>query len=282
MAENKVAIVTGANKGLGYAITQKLCEKYKGKVYLTCRDEVKGRKACEELTKLGLNPTFHQLDVTENESVKKFVTHIHDNKEEVEILINNAGVLYLKDALEPRFVQAEHTISVNFTSLVFLTEAILPFMKSGAKIVNISSSSGHLSRIPSEELRNKFRSDKLTLDELKSLVSSYVEDVKENRDVKNGWGDSPYVVSKVAVNAYTFMLHRKLSSQGITVNCVHPGYVQSDMTHGAGNIAPIMAANVPVQLALAPRVTGQFVWHNGSSVPWGGKDPRVYIDGRHV
>ncbi|XP_026733825.1 carbonyl reductase [NADPH] 3-like isoform X2 [Trichoplusia ni] len=282
MSESKVAIVTGANKGLGYAITQKLCEKYKGKVYLTSRDEVKGRNACEQLMKLGLNPTFYQLDITNNESVKKFVTHIHDNNEEVEILINNAGVLFLKDAPESKLVQAQQTISVNFTSLVFLTEAILPFMKSGGKIVNISSSSGHLSRIPSEDLRKKFSSKKLTLDELKCLVSSYVEDVTADREIRKGWGASPYVVSKVAVNAYTFILHRKLASQGITVNCVHPGYVQSDMTHGAGNIAPLLAANVPVQLALAPREIGQFIWHNGSAVPWGGKDPRVYIDGRHV
>lgn len=214
MSESKVAIVTGANKGLGYAITQKLCEKYKGKVYLTSRDEVKGRNACEELIKLRLNPTFYQLNVTENESVKKFVTHIHDNNEEVEILINNAGVLFLEDAPEPKLIQAQKTISVNFTSLVFLTEAILPFMKSGGKIVNVSSSSGHLSRIPSEELRKKFSCKKLTLEELKSLVNSYLEDVKEDRDLRNGWGDSPYVVSKVAVNAYTFILHRKLAPQG--------------------------------------------------------------------
>lgn len=213
MSVNKVAVVTGANKGLGYSIVKKLCEKYSGKVYLTSRDERRGETACDELKKLGLNPSFHQLDVSDKESVNNFVKHIREQNEEVEILINNAGILFLKDAPEPKTFQAEQTIFVNFTALVDFTEAILPFVKNGGRIVNITSSSGHLCRIPSEELRRKFQSETLTLEELKTLVNSYVEDVKQDQEIKE-WGDSPYVVSKVAVNAYTFMLHRRLAPKG--------------------------------------------------------------------
>lgn len=215
MSARKVAVVTGSNKGLGYSIVENLCEKYNGKVYLTSRDVTRGIRACKELKKSGLNPIFHQLDVTDEKSIETFVNHIQDKNEEVEILINNAGILFLKDAPEPKMFQAEQTISVNFTALVVFTEAILPLVKSGGKIVNITSSSAHLSRIPSEELRKKFSSESLTLEELKSLVSSYVEDVKKDQEIDKGWGDSPYVVSKVAVNAYTFMLHRRLSLKGI-------------------------------------------------------------------
>lgn len=281
MSVNKVAVVTGANKGLGYSIVKKLCEKYSGKVYLTSRDERRGTKACDELKKLGLNPSFHQLDVSDKESVNNFVKQIREQNEEVEILINNAGILFLKDAPEPKTFQAEQTIFVNFTALVDFTEAILPFMKNGGRIVNITSSSGHLCRIPSEELRRKFQSETLTLEELKTLVNSYVEDVKQDQEIKE-WGDSPYVVSKVAVNAYTFMLHRRLAPKGITVNCVHPGYVMSDMTRGGGSITPDDAADVPVRLALTPWGAGLYVWHNGTVVPWDGPDPRAYIDGRKV
>lgn len=281
MSVNKVAVVTGANKGLGYSIVKKLCEKYSGKVYLTSRDERRGTKACDELKKLGLNPSFHQLDVSDKESVNNFVKQIREQNEEVEILINNAGILFLKDAPEPKTFQAEQTIFVNFTALVDFTEAILPFVKNGGRIVNITSSSGHLCRIPSEELRRKFQSETLTLEELKTLVNSYVEDVKQDQEIKE-WGDSPYVVSKVAVNAYTFMLHRRLAPKGITVNCVHPGYVMSDMTRGGGSITPDDAADVPVRLALTPWGAGLYVWHNGTVVPWDGPDPRAYIDGRKV
>lgn len=69
---------------------------------------------------------------------------------------------------------------------------------------------------------------------------------------------------------------------GITVNCVHPGYVMSDMTRGGGSITPDDAADVPVRLALTPWGAGLYVWHNGTVVPWDGPDPRAYIDGRKV
>ncbi|XP_075987300.1 carbonyl reductase [NADPH] 1-like [Anticarsia gemmatalis] len=281
MSARKVAIVTGANKGLGFAIVKILCEKYNGQVYLTSRDEKRGTAACEELKKLGLSPVYHQLDVTDNESIKKFLAHLRNKNEEVEILINNAGILFLNSP-KPKIYQAEQTVFVNFTSLVNFTEAILEFVKKGAKIVNITSSSGHLSRIPSDELKKRFSSKDLSLKELKSLANSYVEDVRQGEDINKGWGNSPYVVSKVAVNAYTFMLHRRLASEGITVNCVHPGYVMSDMTYGAGSITPADAAVVPVSLALKESTGGRYVWHNGQDVPWDGEDPRKYIDGKNV
>ncbi|CAB3233130.1 unnamed protein product [Arctia plantaginis] len=281
MSTSKVAIVTGANKGLGFAIAKLLCEKYEGQVYLTSRDNQRGIKAYEELRKVGLNPLYHQLDITDNESIKAFVKTIKDNNEEVDILINNAGILFIKSP-EPKVYQAEQTIFVNFVSLTNFTEAILPFMRNGAKIVNVTSSSGHLSRIPSKEIKEQFSSEELTLEELKSLTNSYVEDVKKGQDIDKGWGDSPYVISKVAVNAYTFLLHRRLSSKGIIVNCVHPGYVKSDMTFGAGTLSPSDAASVPVSLALEATFGGRYVWHNGQDVPWNGEDPRKYIDGKKV
>lgn len=209
----KIAVVTGANKGLGFAIVKGLCEKYDGQVYLTSRDLKRGERACEDLKKLGLNPIFHQLDVSDENSVSKFYSHIQNK--EIDILINNAGILFLKDAIEPKIYQAEQTIFVNFSSLVNFCESMLPLMKHGGKIVNISSSSGHLSRIPSEELRKKLSSPELTLEGLKVLMNSYVEAVRLNREVELGWGESPYVVSKVGVNAYTFMLNRKLADRGL-------------------------------------------------------------------
>ncbi|XP_061724680.1 carbonyl reductase [NADPH] 1-like [Cydia pomonella] len=280
MSNNKVAVVTGANKGLGFALVKELCEQFHGTVYLTSRDSTRGLKACKVLENLGQKPAYHQLDVTNNNSVKQFTEYIQKNHGKIDLLINNAGILFLKDCLEPKIYQAEQTMFVNFFSLVNFTEDILPLISNGGVIVNISSSSGHLSRITSEELRRKIKREDLSLDELKKLMNEYVDAVKEGREETDGWGNSPYVVSKVGVNAYTFMLHRRLVDRGISVNCVHPGYVQSDMTHGAGNITPAAAAKVPAGLALRPPGSGLFVWHNGSAVAWDGRDPREVIDGK--
>lgn len=61
---------------------------------------------------------------------------------------------------------------------------------------------------------------------------------------------------------------------------MHPGYVMSDMTRGAGSLSPEEAAGVPLQTALYPGMGGMYVWHNGQVVPWDGPDPRGYIDGK--
>ncbi|RVE53504.1 hypothetical protein evm_001874 [Chilo suppressalis] len=277
---NKLAVVTGANKGLGFALVKGLCSKYDGTVYLTSRDDKRGKAACEELKKLGLNAEYHQLDIAKHESVKRFCDFLKHKQKKIDILVNNAGILFLKDAPEPKWYQAEETVFVNFSALVNFTEAILPFVSDHGKIVNISSSSGHLSRIPSEELRNKFKSVELNLDDLKNLMVDYVKAAKEGKEIEKGWGDSAYVVSKVGVNAYTFMLHKKLSKRGISVNCVHPGYVMSDMTRGGGSITPEQGAVHALRLVLQPEGGGLYVWHDGTPVPWDGPDPRSYIDGK--
>ncbi|XP_023935544.2 carbonyl reductase [NADPH] 3 [Bicyclus anynana] len=277
----KIAVVTGANKGFGYAIVKGLCEKFIGAVYLTSRDEIRGKQACKDLEKLGYNPIYHQLDVTDEESVTTFCSFIRSQNKKIDLLVNNAGVLFLKDSKEPKYYQAEQTMLVNFFALVDFTEAILPLVNTNGTILNITSSSGHLSRIPSEDLRKRIGDPNLNLEGLKILMKSYLESVKLNRDGADGWGDSPYVVSKVGVNAYTFMLHRRLADKGIVVNCFHPGYVMTDMTKGVGSVTPDQAAEVALRCALQPR-GGLYVWHNGATVTWDGPDPRGFIDGKSV
>ncbi|CAH4036454.1 unnamed protein product [Pieris brassicae] len=277
----EVAVVTGSNKGLGFAIVKKLCEKFHGIVYLTSRDSKRGFEACKKLKEINLSPQFYELDITDEKSITKFITYIKNKHGKIDILINNAGVLFLKDAPEPKLFQAEQTLLVNFYSLVNFTEAMLPLIKDNGTILNISSSSGHLSRIPSSFIRQQISAPDLTLQNLQDLMQEYIECIKTNTEILPVWGSSPYVVSKVAVNAYTFMLNKALKSKGIRVNCVHPGYVISDMTHGAGSVTPEEGAVVPIKLALNPENGGLYVWHDGTVVPWDGPDPRGYIDNIH-
>ncbi len=88
----RVSVVTGANKGIGLAIVRSLCKQFTGDVYLTARDEGRGRAAVASLEAEGLNPKFHQLDITSQESVdalKKFVLEKYGG---VDVLVNNAGM----------------------------------------------------------------------------------------------------------------------------------------------------------------------------------------------
>lgn len=213
MCSERVAVVTGANKGLGLAIVRGLCEKFHGTVCLTSRDVSRGLQATKQLEEEGLKCDYHQLDITDLESVSKFTDYVRTKYGRIDVLVNNAGILFLKDATEPKAYQAEQTLAVNFSALVQFTEAVLPLVQNDGRIVNISSSSGHLSRIPSEDLRNVLMKSDLSLDELKVMMAEYLESVRSGND-ENRWGDSPYVVSKVGVNAYTFILHRRLADQG--------------------------------------------------------------------
>jgi carbonyl reductase 1 len=89
---SRVAVVTGSNKGIGFAIVRGLCKQFAGDVYLTARDEGRGRAAVASLEAEGLSPKFHQLDITSQESIdslKKFVLEKYGG---IDVLVNNAGI----------------------------------------------------------------------------------------------------------------------------------------------------------------------------------------------
>ncbi|XP_025420436.1 carbonyl reductase [NADPH] 3-like, partial [Sipha flava] len=110
----KLAIVTGSNKGIGYAVVKALCEKFDGDVYLTARDTERGRMAVESLNRLGLKPKFHQLDITDDGSLAEFKGFVRDNYAGIDVLVNNAAIAFKMDATEPFAVQADETMRVNY------------------------------------------------------------------------------------------------------------------------------------------------------------------------
>jgi NAD(P)-dependent dehydrogenase (short-subunit alcohol dehydrogenase family) len=88
----KVAVVTGANKGIGFEIVKGLCKNFDGIVYLTSRNVENGHQAVDELKKQGLEPRFHRLDVQSMESIKEFAIYLRETHGGIDILVNNAGV----------------------------------------------------------------------------------------------------------------------------------------------------------------------------------------------
>ena len=91
---NRVALVTGANKGIGLAIVRRLCKEFSGDVFLAARDESRGMEAVSLLEKEGLHPKFHQLDITSKDSIqalKEFLTNQYGG---LDVLINNAGIAF--------------------------------------------------------------------------------------------------------------------------------------------------------------------------------------------
>ncbi|KAF5307602.1 hypothetical protein FQR65_LT06758 [Abscondita terminalis] len=269
----KVAVVTGGNKGIGFAIVKGLCDKFKGKVYLTARSEKLGNEAVEKLKQQGLNAIFHQLDINDSDSINKFKQHIEDTVGGIDVLINNAGIAFKQAAVEPAGVQAEVTVATNYFGTLHLCEALFPVLRPNAQVINVSSSCGHLSQIPSSEMRAKFSNPNLTVDELNKLMHQFVEDAKNNKHIENGWGNSTYVVSKVGLSALTIIQQREFDKdpekRNISANSVHPGYVATDMSSYKGPLTIEEGARAPLYLALEDhKLKGGYMWYDTKVVDW--------------
>ncbi|CAH2060449.1 unnamed protein product, partial [Iphiclides podalirius] len=271
----KLAIVTGANKGIGFAIVRGLCKRFDGVVYLTSRDEERGKTAVLELNKEGLNPKYHQLDITDTKSLEVFHDYIKEKYGGIDVLVNNAAIAFKTSSPEPVAVQAVETLRVNYFAVLATCEILFPLLRNGARVVNISSSSGHLSQIPSESLRNRFKDPELTIPELSDLMNKFIEEAKQGTQSAE-WGNSSYSVSKVGLTALTMIQQRFLSDREIKVNAVHPGYVDTDMSSHKGPLSIDEGAAAPLFLALdAPdSVRGQYVWYDKRIVSWVGQKPK--------
>ncbi|XP_017767427.1 PREDICTED: carbonyl reductase [NADPH] 1-like [Eufriesea mexicana] len=270
----RLAIVTGGNKGIGFAIVKQLCKQFDGVVYLTARDVTRGLNAIKQLEEKNLKPKFHQLDVSDENSISTFRDYIEKNYEGIDILVNNAAIAFKMAASEPFSVQAEETLKINYFSLRKVCSKLYPLLKPHARVVHLSSSCGRLSLIPSKELRERFTDPNLTEEELDKIMHEFVNAAKANKHLENGWSNSAYVASKVGVSALA-RVHQKMfnsdSREDLVVNSVHPGYVATDMSSYKGNLTPDQGAEAPVFCALLPENTdikGKYIWYDKTLVEW--------------
>lgn len=280
--EEKVAVVTGSNKGLGFAIVKGLCENFKGIVYLTARNERRGLDAVKALKKIGLKPEFHILDVTDSESVKNFADFLKTKHGGLDVLVNNAAILEW-DEIYPSYEAAKRNIDANYRSLLKIEEYIFPLLRDGARVVNISSACGHLSNLRNKNWIEQLKSPRLTTEELNKFVNQYLESVKNGTFDKNDFADdgkhAEHRVSKIAVNALSLIQQRKYKN--ISINVVHPGHVKTDMANEGGETDPDEAAKVILYLILeaSPNLKGSFMWHDGKLVDWFDSDGDYYCKG---
>uniref|UniRef100_A0A8D9A632 carbonyl reductase (NADPH) n=1 Tax=Cacopsylla melanoneura TaxID=428564 RepID=A0A8D9A632_9HEMI len=282
----KVAVVTGANKGIGYGIVKGLCQKFDGIIYLTARDEKRGQDALKSIKDLNVckHPEklrFHKLDILDQGSIQALHNDLQAQHGGLDILINNAAIAFKNSATESFGQQAEVTLQTNYFALVTLCHMLFPLLRPYARVVNLSSSAGHLSNMAEGELKQKLLDNSLTEEQLSKIMNDFVNLAKEGKHAEVGWPNSAYSVSKIGVSKLSFIQHATLSKDttrpGIIVNPVHPGYVDTDMTSHKGPLtidegahSSLVAALVP-QDAKEPR--GQFIWFDGNIVNWDGPKP---------
>jgi len=235
MATRKIAVITGANRGLGREIARQLM-RADIFVVIGARDPLKGERAAEELRAEGGDASSFALDVNDTRSVGRFVEHVEKAHGTPAILVNNAGVY--PESTDATVVDTptstwRETFETNLFGAVRTCRAVVPLMRKVryGRIVNISSGLGQLQQM--------------------------------------GEGSPAYRVSKAALNALTCTLAAEVAASGILVNSMSPGWVQTDM---GGEEAPRtveQGADTAVWLCLLPSSgpTGRF-FRDRKPIPW--------------
>src|SRR5207244_13655109 len=194
--EHPTALVTGANRGLGLETAVQLQEKG-FRVILTSRDEKKGIAASQKLDPKGQDVLYHQLDITDRGSITALAKDLPGLASGLDVLVNNAGI----GSWGADQRASIRTIETNYFGSRDVTDALLPFIPNGGRIVMVSSGLGELSTL-GRDLRPQFADPSLTRPALDSLVSSYLASLEAGEPKRAGW-PSAYSVSKVAMNALT-------------------------------------------------------------------------------
>ncbi|XP_072471123.1 carbonyl reductase [NADPH] 1-like [Notamacropus eugenii] len=263
-----VAIVTGSNKGIGFAIVRDLCKKFPGDVILTARNPTLGQEAVNKLKQEGLNPLFHQLDITDLQSIRTLREFLKKRYGGVDVLVNNAGIAFKVDDTTPFPRQAEVTMQINFFGTRDVSTELLPLIKPQGRVVNVSSSlSLQALKSCSPELQQKFVSNTITEEELVGLMNKFVEDTKKGVHKEEGWPNSAYGVSKIGVTVLSRIQARQLNEwrkgDNVLLNACCPGWVKTDLGGPRAPKSVEEGIETPVYLALLPLgVTephGQFV-----------------------
>lgn len=233
MDSKKIAVVSGANRGIGFEVCRQLAARG-FKVILTARNSAKGRTACEQLKRQGLDVLFHQLDPTDASSIKDLARFLEEEFGKLDVLVNNAGVLLPEDnaAIDVDLDTVRKTLEINVVAVLALSQAMIPLMrKNGGKIINISSTMACLSEMDG--------------------------------------GYPAYRISKTALNAITRVLAAELAGSKIQVNSMSPGWVRTDMGGASAPLSVEQGADTVTWLATLPDdgPTGGF-FRERKVIPW--------------
>jgi NAD(P)-dependent dehydrogenase (short-subunit alcohol dehydrogenase family) len=240
-AARKVALITGANKGIGFEVARQIA-KAGWTVLAAARNEELGWLAVAKLLTEGLDVHFVHIDLNDQKTVVTAAETIRNQFGKLDLLINNAAIVGAGDG-PPSKVSTETLETVfhtNFLGAIAITQAMLPLLQSvgKAQIINVSSSLGSLG----------LQSDP-------------------------NWEYAPvkllaYCASKAALNMFTVQLAYELHAENIAVNSINPGYTATDLNgnHGTQTVEEGAAEIVRGALADTP-VTGKFL-ETGGDVPW--------------
>jgi carbonyl reductase 1 len=276
---DKVALVSGSNQGLGFALVEALCGTLgvNASVYLTARSAVRGKDAVRQLRDRSLSPIFHLLDVTDDASVATLAETIRTRHGGVDIVVSNAAA-----RISPGLSQAEQValfVNTNNHGTYRMIREFGPILRQDARFIVVASAFGSLRNL-SPHLHADFDVTTRSLEDIEQLMDEYVHLVETHQATAQGWPEWINVPSKVAQVASTKIMARLMrdeaSRRGILINAVCPGMVDTEASRPwfkdmSSAQSPAQAAVEVVWLATLPLGTetlyGELVQHR-KVFPW--------------
>jgi len=240
----KIALITGANKGIGFETARQLGQEGIT-VLVGARDAKKGEAAAEKLRREKIEAHALTIDVSDAASIRKAANQVESDYGRLDILVNNAGVMVDDEKKKPSEQSLEtwrKTFETNLFGLIVTTQAFLPLLRKSeaGRIVNLSS-----------------------------ILGSITFHAKPGSPIYDSKSYTSYNVSKSAVNAYTVQLAYELKDTKIKVNAAHPGWVKTEMGGEGATMELDDGAKTSVALAtLGPDGPNGAYIHMGESLPW--------------
>jgi len=260
----KVYVVTGANKGIGFCIVQGLC-KTKGDndvVYLCSRDKERGEAAVTALEAEGLKPTLAIVDLEDVASIEALAATIKEKHGGVDGIVNNAGIAFHAESEVPLKEQIQKTMNVNFFGTLNVCKNLFPLLKTHGRVVNIGSQAGHMLHgrlLP--ELVDQLESSECKMSDLTFIMKAYLAAMEalgsgvEADEAAVKWPSSPYAFSKLAVHYMSIVQQRLFDidpDKDVIINCVCPGFCNTDFTKGRGPRPASVGAETPIWAVTLP------------------------------
>lgn len=241
-SSKKIALITGANKGIGFEVARQL-GKQDCTVLVGARDAKLGEEAVAKLKKEGVEAVFVALDVTRRETIESARAGIEKEFGRLDILVNNAGINVPGDG-PPSGADIDvvtRILQTNFVGALAVAQAMLPLIRksAGGRIVNVSSELGSITGFGDPKW--------------KFAAVKYIG----------------YCSSKAAMNMMTAQLAAELRDTKIKVNSVNPGYTATDLNNNQGpqTIEEGSAETIRAALLGEDGPTGKFL-ETGGTIPW--------------
>ena len=253
----KILLVTGANRGIGLEIIDTLLEKKtKLRLIMTARNDELGQQKynelCEKYPEDKERFFYHQLDITNEESITELINWIKTTFKKIDYLCNNAGVS--NKGTDFNIETFNFTFNTNVYGTINFIDKMLTssvFNKQG-KIILVTGKSS-LSKIKDEKLMTKFKNAKNADDAIK-LADSFKDSIENNTVDEDGWYKNTFGVGTMVMNTYAKVVikRREISKEQLSVYAVHPGWVKTEMGGEFAKVEVKDAANQIIYLIELP------------------------------